>query len=157
MRYTVALFPLAGMGSVSDPCNRLCQLDGPLICTDGSYQKNGVCHRYLFRGDPSLDDYCYHTSETASTCPSTGNPVRVADAERFIASRAEPNGERVHSTTIAPSASVTRSRPRPRRPTREEFEASVERWLANATPEEIELRTEQMRARIDEYTRSRHN
>ncbi len=82
MRYAVCALPIAVL---ADPCSLLCERDGPLICNDGSYNKNGVCHRYLFRGDPSLNDYCYHTKGTAAQCPSSGKPVKVADAERLLA------------------------------------------------------------------------
>ena len=84
MRFTFAILPVTVLGSAADPCARLCVVDGPLICTDGSYNKNGVCHGYLFRGDPSVNDYCYHTSATASTCPSSGKAVKVADAHRLV-------------------------------------------------------------------------
>ena len=91
MRLLAVLFPLAVL---ADPCTRLCQIDGPRVCTDGSYNKNGVCHRYLFRGDPALNDYCYHTSATAATCPSSGKAVKLADAERLVGIR-EGRGQEV--------------------------------------------------------------
>ena len=84
MKITALLLPLVVTGSVGDPCTRLCEIDGPRICTDGSYNKNGFCHRYLFRGDPALNDYCYHTSATAATCPGSGKPVNVGDAARLL-------------------------------------------------------------------------
>ena len=96
MRFTACLFPLAVM---ADPCSRLCQIDGPSICTDGSYNKNGVCHRYLFRGDPALNDYCYHTKERAATCPSSGKPVKAIDAERLLRLREEANISPTPTTT----------------------------------------------------------
>lgn len=104
MRFTAALLPLAALGSVSDPCARLCQLDGPIICNDGSYNKNGVCHRYLFRGDPSLNDYCYHTSATASTCPSSGKPVKFGDAQRLVALKEGQRRDAVPLTTTTTTA-----------------------------------------------------
>ena len=75
----------AGIVSASDPCGDLCRFDGPSICTGGSYNKNGVCQRYVYLGNPADGVYCYHTSETAATCPSNGLPVRVEDVARLIA------------------------------------------------------------------------
>ena len=69
----------------SDPCTDLCNRDGPAVCTQGSWNQNGICHAYFFRGDASIGDYCYHNTETASTCPSTGTKVRVEDATRLLA------------------------------------------------------------------------
>jgi hypothetical protein len=74
--------------SAEDLCARLCILDGPSICTEGSWTKNGdICHRYLFKGDPTNLDYCYHTLETKDSCPSTGVPLRVSDVNGIIALR----------------------------------------------------------------------
>ena len=84
MRFTVFLAGAAS-AAVADPCTRLCNRDGPAVCTGGSWNKNGVCHSYLFRGEPALGDYCYHTAATADTCPSRGKPVKVADAEAILA------------------------------------------------------------------------
>jgi hypothetical protein len=80
--YLVALLNATSV----DPCAELCAHDGPSICSGGSWNKNGLCHRYVFRGDPELMDYCYHTAETAATCPSNGRPVRVTDVARILAS-----------------------------------------------------------------------
>ena len=102
MRFTFAILPVAVLGSAADPCARLCALDGPLICTDGSYNKNGACHRYVFRGDPALNDYCYHTSATASTCPGSGKTVKLADAERLIALRGGQQAVPVPQRTAPP-------------------------------------------------------
>jgi hypothetical protein len=68
----------------ADPCMRLCDQDGPAVCTGGSWSKNGVCHGYLFRGNPSLKDYCYHTTESAADCPSNGTPLKERDAWNIL-------------------------------------------------------------------------
>ena len=71
-----------------DPCAVLCQHDGPAVCTGGSWTKpGGVCHAYVFRGDPRDGDYCYHTAATADVCPSAGRAVLVADVARLMAPR----------------------------------------------------------------------
>ena len=70
--------------SQADPCSVLCKMDGSTICSGGSWSKNGICHAYFLRGDPSLFDHCYHTSRTKESCPSSGTPVKVADAQRII-------------------------------------------------------------------------
>ena len=72
-------------GTGIDPCTRLCSFDGPSICTGGSWDKNGVCHRYMYRGDPARGDYCYHTAETAASCPSSGaTHVKTADVAGLL-------------------------------------------------------------------------
>lgn len=85
--FILPLFLLAGIVSASSPdiCTQLCELDGPDICTRGSWTKDGICHGYVFRGMPALNNYCYHTSETAATCPFYGLPVSVEDAQRLVA------------------------------------------------------------------------
>jgi tRNA A-37 threonylcarbamoyl transferase component Bud32 len=80
----VVLFTV-GVCVASDPCKRLCKLDGPKVCTGGSYDKKGRCHAYLFLGDPENNQYCYHTKQTADSCPSKGKAVKVEDAARLIA------------------------------------------------------------------------
>ena len=68
-----------------DACTELCDRDGPAVCTRGSWTKgNGMCYGYVFRGDPTLRNYCYHTTATADTCPGSGRPVRPSDAARLI-------------------------------------------------------------------------
>ena len=99
MRFTAfLLLPFAVM---ADPCSRLCEIDGPTVCTGGSYNKYGVCNRYLFLGDPSLNNICYHTSATASTCPSSGKPVSVDDAWRLVELK-DGHVRFVRTTTRAP-------------------------------------------------------
>jgi hypothetical protein len=72
----------------ADPCARLCEFDGPTVCTGGSYTKNGnTCHRYVYRGDPSLKDHCYHTAATKEVCPGGGAPVRPDDVDLLISDK----------------------------------------------------------------------
>ena len=103
----IAAFYLLAQGSAtsivsSDPCSELCRADGPSTCTGGSWNNNGICHGYLFRGDPSSNDYCYHTAATARSCPSGGLAVRVSDVGRLLATRQS-------TTTPAPSSTITSS------------------------------------------------
>jgi hypothetical protein len=92
---TTALF-VTVLGSVEDPCTTLCNRDGPTVCTRGSWTQGSICKNYLFRGDPSLNDYCYHTAATRDVCPSTGIPVKVSDVPRLLGgastTTAEANG-----------------------------------------------------------------
>jgi hypothetical protein len=70
----------------SDPCTRLCQFDGPSVCTEGSWTKNGnICHKYLYRASPDNKDYCYHTAASKAICPGNGAPVKVGDVDGLIA------------------------------------------------------------------------
>ena len=117
------LFVISATFASADPCTRLCAFDGPSICTGGSWDKNGVCHGYMYRGDPARGDYCYHTAETAASCPSSGaTHVKTADVaallDRLIGNAQttqRPPVTRlptVSTTTHRPAAAV---RPRPTR------------------------------------------
>ena len=88
----VSVIVSATASSVVDPCSALCRHDGPSICTGGSWTKNGICHAYVYRGNPLLRDYCYHTAATAATCPSSGKPVKAADVALLLS---PPAGEEV--------------------------------------------------------------
>ena len=111
MRLTPFLIGTA-CAAVVDPCTRLCHIDGPTVCTGGSWSKNGVCHSYVYRGDPALGDYCYHTAATASTCPGSGRSVKVVDVERLIErktslrSTAAPPAQIVSTSTAPPSETM---------------------------------------------------
>lgn len=79
MRLFSLFIPLVKCSSPVDPCTELCNFDGSSICSGGSWtMQDDSCHGYVFRGDSSGGDYCYHTSATASVCPSSGEPVRPA-------------------------------------------------------------------------------
>ena len=109
MRFTAFLIGAASAAN-PDPCTALCNLDGPAVCIGGSWTKNGVCHSYVFRGDPAVGDYCYHTKATAPRCPGNGKPVKVSDAEAILAraggmrGRPGPAGDDV---VPSPHATVT--------------------------------------------------
>jgi hypothetical protein len=100
-----------------DRCTLLCDFDGPAVCTDGSWTKNGnICHKYLFRGNPENNDYCYHTIVTRESCPSNGTPVRVDDVARLIAHKKKllGGGQNIGSTsTQQPVTTVKGSETRP--------------------------------------------
>jgi hypothetical protein len=73
------------VASATDMCTELCKHDGPQICTGGSWKKeNGSCHGYLYRGNPSNKDYCYHTAATARSCPSNGVAVKADEVEGIL-------------------------------------------------------------------------
>ncbi len=59
----------------------------------------------MFRTNPESGDYCYHTSETARTCPAHGKPVTVAHAEAILVRAAGKNGQ--HDPLEDHFASVT--------------------------------------------------
>ena len=87
MRFITALIAVA---YASDPCSDLCQLDGPTVCTGGSWTKgNSICHGYMYRGNPEDGDYCYHTVFTAVSCPESGVPVKASEARDLIERRRE--------------------------------------------------------------------
>lgn len=93
-------FLVGSYGAQPDLCQVLCKTDGPSVCTGGSWNKNGYCHGYLFRGPPTNNDYCYHTVATAHTCPAKGTPVKVSDVPRLLARSAAPAaGPPVTTTT----------------------------------------------------------
>lgn len=105
MRFSVCLLPVAVL---ADPCARLCELDGPVVCTNGSYTKEGsVCNGYFIRGDPSSLDYCYLSQATESSCPSSGKPLDALIAYKLIALK-EMARIRASEPTKAPSASHLR-------------------------------------------------
>jgi hypothetical protein len=84
IKYVIKLGALSGV--LADKCTELCTFDGPSICTDGSWTKNGsICHKYLFKGDPQNKEYCYHTAATKESCPGNGKPVKVEDVDSLIA------------------------------------------------------------------------
>jgi hypothetical protein len=88
LRKSISLIAVFGDNVVGDPCKRLCDFDGPAVCTDGSWVKNGnICHKYVYRGDPRNMDYCYHTAASRETCPGNGAPVKVDDVDRLIRNR----------------------------------------------------------------------
>ena len=94
----------------SDPCQRLCETDGPVICTDGSSSRGDVCHAY-FR--INCDEHCYRNAETRETCPDTLPELTVAQAEAILASRRGPQRQRrrVVPLTGASVEASTRTEP----------------------------------------------
>ena len=100
MRFPVAFLAVTFV-SATDPCKELCASDGPEICTGGSFNKRGVCHRYLFVGNPTNGVYCYHTAETVASCPSNGVPVSVEDVPSLLARASTTTTEASTSTEEA--------------------------------------------------------
>ena len=107
MIFYLLVFSFVGLAASTqaDPCSVLCRLDGSAVCTGGSWSKNGICHAYYFRGDPSLLHHCYHTARTKDACPSSGTPVKVADAQRIIEQLQPVNGPVTTTTSRIPLTS----------------------------------------------------
>ena len=69
MRTLFALTNLAAILDATNPCEQLCQLDGPDICTGGSWPRNGgTCHGYFVQ---PTGETCYHNATTHLSCPDT--------------------------------------------------------------------------------------
>ena len=103
MKYVfLSSIALAGAGN-SDVCTTLCMLDGPSICTEGSWTIPGsICRGYMLPNYPSTDGYCYSTSASGSNCPSSGRPMTLSHAESIVAARR--TGSTTTTTTRAPRA-----------------------------------------------------
>ena len=87
----------------SNPCQRLCEMDGPIICTNGSYERNGgICHAYFRLGD---NGHCYHTVATQRSCPSSLPPLTVREAEVIVSGSGTARS--VIQTTSRPTTTVT--------------------------------------------------
>ena len=103
MRLASFLFTVAYGAAPRDPCTELCNRNGPAVCTGGSWTKpDGTCQAYLYRGDPSGSDYCYHTAASAATCPGRGRSVRAADVARLLGGGADVAPPAPATTTRAP-------------------------------------------------------
>lgn len=63
-----------------DVCNDLCELEGPAICTDGSYGLDGTCVKYFIHQPSGV--HCY-SSESQDECPDAV-PMSVAEAESIL-------------------------------------------------------------------------
>ena len=87
MRLSPHYFAILSIAIYGSPCDELCSHDGPSICTHGSWPSASgsgiICHAY-FRtsGDGGR---CYHSTETASSCPDTLPPLTLVDAEAVVA------------------------------------------------------------------------
>jgi len=94
MRTIILILTLALSATCSNPCQRLCDLDGHNVCTNGSYPRNGgICHAYFRMPN---NGHCYHTTTTQHTCPASLPPLTVQEAEAIVASsegRADRLGE----------------------------------------------------------------
>ena len=149
------------LSSQADPCSVLCRLDGRTVCSGGSWSKNGICHAYYFRGDPSLVHHCYHTSRTKESCPSSGTPVRLADAQGVIERLQRVNGAAATTTSSTPSTSsssvksnkhatsvTTSTRPAPT-----STNLGVTANLASTPAESVEARVAQLRGALPDVGR----
>ena len=66
-------------------CERLCDADGPDVCTEGSKLIRGICTNYYFQSDVIGAEYCYKSRLTRpKKCRVTEYPVRVTDVPRLL-------------------------------------------------------------------------
>ena len=93
----------------SNPCEQLCQLDGPEVCTGGSWPRTGRCHAYFLR--PS-GEHCYHNTFTSVTCPDSLPASPVESAAILVAALTPATTARPSETT---SVTTEPSRERRRR------------------------------------------
>ena len=119
----VILVSVLGVVSGVDLCYHLCWFDGE-VCAGASYTKpNGFCHGYVYRGDPSAGEYCYHTAASAAECPGSGPGVLASDAaelfykrvaagtapesaRRTVAAKLMNNPNLMHEPTEAPTTTA---------------------------------------------------
>jgi len=107
MRNLIIFATVLGSGYATNPCQRLCDLDGPDVCTNGSYPRNGdICHAYFRLPN---NGHCYHTSATQQTCPAHLPPLTVQEASAIVAGRPyvsppphRPTNRPVYPTTTTP-------------------------------------------------------
>jgi hypothetical protein len=82
MRTLFALSSFVAVSYATNPCEQLCQLDGPEICTGGSWPRGaGVCHAYFIQPDGQR---CYHNSITRSTCRDTFPALTIEAAASIV-------------------------------------------------------------------------
>ena len=112
----VTIAAIHGGVSATDPCEELCQRDGPTVCTEGSSNNNGICTRYFYYGRPAERDRCYHSNISNTNCPAYGEPVKVGDVtglvvrrvvERFYRPPSEEVDSDTHNTTPEPIMNTT--------------------------------------------------
>ena len=88
MRLALFISPTLSLSLASGPCERLCDSDGPLVCSNGSWLRRDSsgnrCHAY-FR--LTAGGHCYHTTETRETCPDTLPHLTPAEAEDILRGR----------------------------------------------------------------------
>lgn len=89
MRLLLAALPV--IAGSTDPCNDLCDFDGPDVCTHGStadfdVMGHEICTGYYYIGNPERAEYAY--SADAALSPM---PVPVADVPRLIALSEAPS------------------------------------------------------------------
>ena len=114
MRYFPHLFNLFVVSLSTNPCQRLCDMDGLLICTNGSYPRDdGNCHAYFCVGS---NGHCYHTPASWNTCPATLPPLAVREAEAIVSSGDAPVIRTTPPSTSARMVSTTTTRPTVLRP-----------------------------------------
>ena len=106
---SLSLFAIVFIGYASDPCLRLCDMDGPDVCTNGSYARDGhICHAYFRVGS---NGHCYHTSATRDTCPASLPPLTVREAEAIVSSGGGPVVRTTPRPTPARIVYTTTTRP----------------------------------------------
>ena len=118
-----------------DPCTHLCQVEGPTICTGGSWTKgDSICHAYFH----TETGHCYHSAATRETCPGSGKPVRAHEVDAIVArieAASVPKHLRASTTT---------------QPTTEEVSTTTEQFIG--TTEGTAVSTEAARDTTEEIT-----
>ena len=111
MRLSPHYFAVLPIAISQGPCEELCDLDGPLICTNGSWARDSpfgiICHAYFRTSE--VGGRCYHT-ETVSSCPDTLTPLTLVDVEAILAPMRAANtaGEAVGMMRDGPVGGLTR-------------------------------------------------
>ena len=80
---TIYGLSLTGL-AMADPCQKLCEFEGPILCPNGSSLNGGVCENYFYAGGPLERRYCYSAPEWESHCPRRWNPVTPELAEMYL-------------------------------------------------------------------------
>lgn len=76
------LFLAIAVSGSSNPCEELCRIDGPAICTDGSAgTPDGTCRSYFVQ--PS-GEVCYHNARTSDICPESLSPLTIWNAALIV-------------------------------------------------------------------------
>jgi hypothetical protein len=102
------IFTFLSAYMATDPCHRLCALDGPTVCTNGSFPRSHGCHAYFRR--PS-GEHCYHNAATSSTCPDSLPALTMIEAEAIIANLVSHATSRARRVALETTSTTTSEPP----------------------------------------------
>ena len=109
MKFAILGFSLACFTSASNPCERLCIIDGSAVCTGGSWPKgDNICHAYFLL--PS-GEHCYHNAATSQVCHDRLPPLTIGQAAFFVAALTPESTTSTTTTTTRPTTSTTTTTP----------------------------------------------